>query len=114
MKEGKEPLRTFGDLIQFYQHQSSQDAPAASQMKAERGTVPAKAEESEPTQATASRHETAESASAAPVVSQPSIEPAQVVAEKPPHASNGAEAASQIEATQTADRATGAAADSTV
>ena len=27
MKAGKEPMRTFGDLLQFYQHKT--DAPAA-------------------------------------------------------------------------------------
>src|SRR5262245_11351429 len=121
MKEGKEPLRTFGDLVQFYQYQSSQDAPAAGQMKAEGGTerAPGKVEQSERTQgdvgqeAAASRQESAESTQS-PVVSQPNVEPAQVAAEKPSHAGNGAKAESDTEATQAADRATGAPADSTV
>jgi uncharacterized protein len=122
MKEGKEPLRTFGDLVQFYQYQSSQDAPAAGEIEAKGSTqsLPTKSDESGKTPGdvgegvVTSRQDTAESASAAPAVSQPNVEPAQVVAEKPPHTSNGAEAGSEIEATQTADSATGAPADSTV
>ena len=31
MKEGKEPLRTFGDLMQFYQYKTQDGKPAAAE-----------------------------------------------------------------------------------
>jgi uncharacterized protein len=120
MKEGKEPLRTFGDLMQFYKFQANQDAPATGQMQAEGGTQGStgKPEESQHVQGSveqatvASRQQSAESTQS-PVVSQSNVEPAQAAAEKPSHASNGAEPDNEVEA-PIADPVTGASADSTV
>ena len=62
MKEGREPLRTFGDLFQFHQLKSTADQPAVTQPAAE--STPAivesggaNAQESEPTPVNTGEHQ---------------------------------------------------------
>jgi protein Tex len=121
MKEGKEPLRTFGDLMQFYQYQSSQDAPTASPPKAQgepkTGESGPSDDSTSSAQAAGSGHEMAGGGQQSPqtiVNAPPEPSPATVDADNAPHASNGAEAHREIEATQPAGSATIAPADSTV
>jgi len=122
MKEGKEPLRTFSDLMQFYQFQSSQDAPVVSQPKAEAESP--KTVESGPVdhstssaQAADSGQEVAGGGQQSPQTidhASPEPAPATVEADNLPHASNGTEAHREIDVTKAAGSATIAPADSTV
>jgi len=84
MKEGKEPLRTFGDLMQFYQFQSGDEQPAPPAKKSESDRPPPAAkpagaaagdvvgQSGSKLEGTSSTNET--SIVAAPQVEQPHIE----------------------------------------
>ena len=64
MKEGREPLRTFSDLFQFHQLQSTADQPAVTQPAVDSTT--AKAEESNPTVVSATESQNSIAEASAP------------------------------------------------
>ena len=124
MKEGKEPLRTFSDLMQFYQYQSSQDAPATTREEADgpsRTVDSGQKAEQESGQCAmgggqtvaVSQPEPAESVDKSAANSRESGSDAAEVEAETPHGSNGAEQHGRSGATEAAPDVSNAPADST-
>jgi hypothetical protein len=107
MIEGKEPMRTFGDLLQFMkvtqgpepaeapsQRKDGNTAAKASATSTKTGATSAEADHSTPTPPTAG----SESASVSPEQA-----PAPVPGDQPPHSNDGPESANSLEVARSAN-----------